>query len=174
MKVVERLTIEPMKKRDVRAVMAIEERVYPKPWTASLFQSELLLTQTRQYLVAKSGRELVGYAGVMLVLEDAHVTTIAVAPSHVREGIATRMLVALARNAISRGAQAMTLEVRLSNKAAQGLYRRFGFSPVGVRAGYYEDPGGREDALIMWAHDVGTPEYADLLTSLENRCERDA
>jgi ribosomal-protein-alanine N-acetyltransferase len=169
------ITIEPMRKRHVRAVLALEEQVYPRPWTAALFQSELALSETRFYVVAKSGRGLVGYAGLMMSLGDGHITTIAVEPTRHREGIGTRLLLVLTRAAIERGAEALTLEVRLSNQAAHGLYRRFGFAPVGVRAGYYQDPpsptsdGGPEDALIMWAHGVATPEYAGLLAALERR-----
>ena len=75
------------------------------------------------------------------------------------------MLVALAREAIARDANALTLEVRLSHRGAQRLYQRFGFTAVGVRKGYYADSG--EDALIMWAHDVDQPDYAALLDRLE-------
>jgi ribosomal-protein-alanine N-acetyltransferase len=103
----------------------------------------------------------------MMSLSDGHVTTIAVDPEWQRNGVATRLLVALAREAIARGATALTLEVRLSHRGAQQLYQRFGFVSVGVRKGYYADTG--EDALIMWAHDVDQPEYAALLERLEAR-----
>ena len=76
-----------------------------------------------------------------------------------------RMLVALAREAIARGANALTLEVRLSHRGAQQLYQRFGFTAVGVRKGYYADTG--EDALIMWSHNVDDPDYLALLERLE-------
>ena len=159
--------IGPMRRRHVRAVLRIEEQVYPRPWTASLFQSELALRTTRAYFVARVGREVVGYAGVMISFEDAHVTTVAVDPAWQRHGIATRLLVALARESLVRGARNLTLEVRVSNKGAQDLYRRFGFAPVGVRKNYY--PETNEDALVMWVHDVDTPAYAALLAGLEAR-----
>jgi [ribosomal protein S18]-alanine N-acetyltransferase len=76
-------------------------------------------------------------------------------------------LLALARDAVGRGATALTLEVRLSNKAAQEMYRRFGFVPVGIRKGYYADTG--EDALVMWAYEVNGPPYSQLLNGLEAR-----
>ena len=76
-------------------------------------------------------------------------------------------MIGLAREALVRGAQNLTLEVRMSNKGAQDLYRRFGFAPVGVRKNYY--PETNEDALVMWVHDIDTPEYADLLAGLERR-----
>lgn len=161
------VTIAPMKRRNVRAVLRIEEQVYPRPWTASLFLSELALRTSRAYFVARVGREVVGYAGVMITVEDAHVTTVAVAPEWQRRGIATRLLVAVAREALVRGARHLTLEVRMSNRGAQDLYRRFGFAPVGVRKDYYPETG--EDALVMWVHDIDAPEYAHLLDRLAAR-----
>ena len=157
--------VTPMRRRHVRSVLRIEEQVYPRPWSMSLFLSELALRTTRAYFVARVGREVVGYAGLMMTAEDGHVTTIAVDPKWHRHKIGTRLLLGLAREAIARGAENMTLEVRLSNKGAQDLYRRFGFSPVGVRKGYYQETN--EDALVMWAEDIDTPEYAERLARLE-------
>lgn len=159
------MQIVEMRRRHLRGVLRIEQQVYPRPWTHGLFSSELALRTTRAYFVAKVGREIVGYGGVMMSLTDGHVTTIAVDPKWHRRGIGTRLLLVLARAAIERGATALTLEVRLSNKAAQAMYRRFAFTPVGVRKGYYADTG--EDALVMWAYEVDRPAYRDLLDSLE-------
>ena len=165
------VVVTPMKRRHVRAVLRIEEQVYPRPWTSSLFLSELALRTTRAYFVARVGKDVVGYAGVMISFEDAHVTTIAVDPAWQRHGIATRLMVALVRESLVRGAQHMTLEVRVSNKAAQDLYRRFGYAPVGVRKNYY--PETNEDAIVMWVHDVDQPEYARLLQGMEQRVPGD-
>ena len=159
--------IVPMRRRHLRSVVRIEGQVYPRPWTQSLFVSELALRSSRAYFVAKVGREIAGYGGVMLSLNDGHITTIAVDPGWHRHSIGTRLLLALAREAIERNATALTLEVRLSNRAAQEMYRRFGFMPVGVRKGYYADTG--EDALVMWAYEVSEPPYARLLDGLEQR-----
>src|SRR6478752_7286117 len=158
--------ITPMRRRHLRSVLRIEAQVYPTPWTHGLFVSELALRSSRVYVVARVGREIVGYAGLMMSLADGHVTTIAVDPDWQRQGVATRLLLALAREAIARGATALTLEVRLSHRGAQQLYQRFGFVSVGVRKGYYADTG--EDALIMWAHEVDQPEYSELLERLDN------
>ena len=125
--------ISPMRRRHLRSVLRIESQVYPTPWTHGLFVSELALRSTRAYVIARVGREVIGYAGLMMSLDDGHVTTIAVDPDWQRQGIGTRMLVALAREAIARGANALTLEVRLSHRGAQQLYQRFGFSAVFVR-----------------------------------------
>jgi ribosomal-protein-alanine N-acetyltransferase len=157
--------IQPMRRRHIRAVLRIEQQVYPRPWSSSLFLSELALRSTRAYFIARIGRELVGYAGLMMTLDEGHVTTIAVEPRRHRGKIGTRLLLVLAREAIARGATALTLEVRMSNTAAQDLYRRFGFGPVGVRKNYYQEVN--EDALVMWVHEVDQPEYGALLDSIE-------
>jgi [ribosomal protein S18]-alanine N-acetyltransferase len=157
--------ILPMRRRHVRQVLRIEQQVYPRPWSASLFHSELALRSTRAYYIARIGRELVGYAGLMMTVDDGHVTTIAVDPEWHRHKIGTRLLLVLAREAIARGAASLTLEVRMSNRGAQELYRQFGFGPVGVRKNYYQEVN--EDALVMWAHEVDRPEYTALLDGIE-------
>ena len=157
--------IVAMRRRHLRSVVKIEGQVYPRPWTHSLFVSELALRSTRAYYVAKVGRDIVGYAGLMMSLSDGHVTTIAVDPAWHRHHIGTRLLLALAREATEREATALTLEVRLSNKGAQELYKRFGFTAVGVRKGYYADTG--EDALVMWAYEVSEAPYQRLLDGIE-------
>jgi [ribosomal protein S18]-alanine N-acetyltransferase len=170
---VEPLTVHllPMRRRHVRAVLRIGQQVYPRPWSASLFHSELALRSTRAYFVARVGRDVVGYAGLMMTLDDGHVTTIAVDPKWHRHKIGSRLLVVLAREAIARGAVSLTLEVRMSNEGAQEMYRQFGFAPVGVRKNYYAETN--EDALVMWAHEVQRAEYAELLAGIERRVDGD-
>ena len=155
----------PMRRRHLRSVLRIEARVYPAPWSMSLFLSELALRSSRLYVVARVGTTVVGYAGLMLSGGEAHVTTIAVDPAWQRHQVGTRLLLVLVREALRRGATSLTLEVRLANKAAQNLYRHFGFRPVGVRKGYYAET--KEDALVMWAEDVATDDYARLLDGIE-------
>ena len=167
-----KVTIVPMRRRHLRAVMAIEEQVYPRPWTSSLFLSELGLPASRVYLVAKIGRTVVGYAGVMMAPDEAHITTIAVEPEWHRQHVATSLLITLAREAIARNYAALTLEVRLSSRGAQALYRRFGLTPEGARKDYYSHP--TEDAVVMWVRGIDTPEYAELLAGLERRVARGA
>jgi ribosomal-protein-alanine N-acetyltransferase len=157
--------VQPMKRRHLRSVLRIEQQVYPRPWSSSLFMSELALHSTRAYYVARIGRELVGYAGLMMTLDEGHITTIAVEPRRHRAKIGTRLFLVLVREAIARGATAVTLEVRMSNEAAKDLYRRFGFVPVGVRKNYYQEVN--EDALVMWAHEVDRPDYTALLDAIE-------
>ena len=155
----------PMRRRHLRSVMRIEVQVYPRPWSLSLFMSELALRSTRVYYVARVEGIVAGYAGLMMTVDDGHITTIAVDPAWQRHKIATRLLLALARQAIARGATSLTLEVRVGNKAAQDLYRAFGFRPCGIRKNYYVETN--EDALVMWADDVDSEEYAARLDKIE-------
>jgi ribosomal-protein-alanine N-acetyltransferase len=157
--------IVPMRRRHLRSVLRIEAQVYPRPWSLALFMSELGLRSSRCYVVARVGGSVVGYAGLMLTGDDAHVTTIAVDPDWQRHKIGTRLLTFLARESLRRGARNLTLEVRVSNEPAQGMYRQFGFKPAGIRKGYYQETN--EDALVMWAEDIDTPEYAERLARLE-------
>jgi len=157
--------IVPLRRRHLRGVVRIEQQVYPRPWTFGLFLSEIGQRTTRLYLVARVGADVVGYAGLFRAVDDGHITTVAVDPAWHRHGIASRMLVALARGAVERQCVNLTLEVRMSNSGAQALYQRFGFVPAGVRKGYY--PETREDALVMWANDVDTPAYAERLAAIE-------
>ena len=158
--------IVPMRRRHLRAVLRIEQAVYPTPWSNNLFLSEIALRISRVYLVARVNGTVVGYGGVMLVGEDAHVTTIAVDPEWQRRQIATRLLLQLSHSSVERGARNLTLEVRATNTVAQELYRRFGFAPVGVRRGYYVET--KEDALIMWAENIDGGDYAALLREIES------
>jgi ribosomal-protein-alanine N-acetyltransferase len=157
--------ITPMRRRHLRGVLRIEHQVYPRPWSVGLFMSELALRTSRAYLVARVGPNVVGYAGLLLVGDEGHVTTVAVEPTWHRHKIGSRLLLQLTREAIGRGAAALTLEVRVSNDAAKAMYARFGYAPAGVRKGYYVETG--EDALIMWAHDIAEPAYAARLAAIE-------
>jgi ribosomal-protein-alanine N-acetyltransferase len=157
--------ISPMRRRHLRSVLRIEAQVYPRPWSFGLFVSELGQRASRCYLVAHVGRTVVGYAGMLDSVGDGHITNVAVDPAWHRNHIGTRLLLALAREGRTRGLRNLTLEVRVSNHGAQALYRRFGFVPAGIRKDYY--PETPEDALIMWAHDIDQPPYAERLAAIE-------
>jgi ribosomal-protein-alanine N-acetyltransferase len=154
--------LAPMRRRHLPAVTAIEALSHPRPWSAGLFEAELG-RDDRHYVTAWSDtvlrRHLLGYGGVQLVLGDAHITTVAVHPAVRRRGVGGHLVLALLEAAIRAGASAATLEVRADNQGAQRLYSTFGFAPVGVRPGYYTEPGGARDAIIMWAYDVDGPAY---------------
>jgi [ribosomal protein S18]-alanine N-acetyltransferase len=159
------LVISDMRRRDLTAIQVIERQVYPKPWSSAVFTSELDLAKEgqRKYITAYRHGDLVGYAGMMFAIDEAHVSNIAVDPTRQREGIGRRLLAELAWNARGRACTGMTLEVRISNVAAQELYRSFGFEAEGVRRNYYE---AVEDAIVMWCHDIDSLEYGERLREL--------
>jgi ribosomal-protein-alanine N-acetyltransferase len=161
------IELVPMRRRHLSQVLDIERRVYPRPWTMTLFLSEIVQRSTRFYIVAKSHRRVAGYAGLMVFGEEAHVTNIAVDPVHHRRKVASRLLFALVTEARRRGALACTLEVRVRNHGAQALYQQFGFAPVGIRKNYYAETG--EDALIMWAEGLQSIDYSQRLVQLASR-----
>jgi ribosomal-protein-alanine N-acetyltransferase len=155
----------PMTRDHVREAHRIDAKVYAKPWSLAMWRQELSLGNNRTYLVARVDERSVGHAGVMFVVDEGHITTVAVDPDFQGSGIATRLLIGLSRDAIERGVRAMTLEVRVTNERAIALYRRFGYAPAGIRKNYYADEG--EDGLIMWAHDVHQPAYRARLEGIE-------
>jgi len=137
-------------------VLRIEALVYPRPWSQSLFLSELALRGSRAYFVARIGRDVVGYTGLMLSGEDGHITTIAVDPAHHRRKVGTRLLLVLAREALARHARNLTLEVRLSNQRGPGSLPAL---RVCGRSGCARTTTKRptRTPLVMWAHDIDTP-----------------
>lgn len=162
--------IRDMRRRDIPAVAALEAEIYDQPWSPRVFFDELGL-DTRAYVVAAdSDGVIIGYAGMLMADTDAHVTTIAVAPEARGRQLGKRLMVAIVDRALEAGARHLTLEVRVSNASAQGLYERFGFRPVGRRKNYYTT----EDALVMWATDIDTPEYEELLTGIRASLEEAA
>ena len=135
--------------RHVPGVLAIERRSFPTPWSERAFVSELTQNAYAHYIVALRGpRQVLGYAGMWVILDEAHITNIAVHPLERRQGLGDGLLLELERRAYGHGCRSMTLEVRPSNPEAQRLYRRHGFEPRGLRRGYYADT--HEDAIIMW------------------------
>ncbi len=160
-----KITVAPMRRRHVRAVLAIEAKVHARPWNEQMFLGELAQPTNRCYLIARAGAVVVGHAGVLFIEDEGHVTTVAVDPLWQRRHIATRLMAVQFRHALARGATALTLEVRASNTGARELYRRFGFAPAGIRKAYYPDNG--EDAIIMWAHDIDAPDMLDRCAEAE-------
>lgn len=158
------LQITRMRRRHLKGVMAIERQVYPRPWSPNLFMSEMRQTKDRAYLVAIVEKEVAGYGGLLSYGDEAHITTIAVHPDQHRRKIGTRLMIELVERAREMGAVAVSLEVRVTNHAAQRMYGRFGFRPIGVRKNYYQEIN--EDALVMWTDDIRTPEYSRILRDI--------
>ena len=160
------ITIAPMRHWHLRDVHSIDTKVYPRPWSLALWRQEIAMLDTRHYIVAESDGCVVGHAGIMYVMNEGHVTTVAVDPQWQGRSIATRLMSALCHHARTRKTSALTLEVRVSNERAIALYRRFGFAPAGVRKNYYSEIN--EDALVMWAHDIDQPAFAARLRTIDD------
>ncbi len=166
-----RVRIEAMRVPDIPAVHRIEKLSFPIPWPAYAFRQELETNRLARYLVVRAGEETIAYAGLWLMVDEAHVTTFAVLPQWRGRGVGGRLLVALLRLAIDEGARVATLEVRISNIPARQLYQSFGFRPVGVRPRYYSDNG--EDALIMTTDALTSSRMAERIERLAERYDAD-
>ncbi len=185
--------VEPMTPADLDEVMAIERASFLMPWSKRAFLSELVLPYSvfrvarlkrgarnqgdmeevllprRRWLGRKSRPErppVLGYAGFQVVLDEGHIMTIAVHPQHRRRGLGTLLLLDLFEQARERGVQRLTLEVRVSNVAAQRLYEAFGFHLEGRRLHYY---GDGEDALILWSEPLDSRQTQARLEALRGR-----
>lgn len=139
----------PMRTDDIETICAIEVEAFPTPWTPGAFHNELTNNHFAHYMVMEVEGVIAGYAGMWIIMDEAHVTNIAVRTRFRGRKLGERLLLELRRRANLQGAKRMTLEVRVTNRVAQNLYEKLGFRSVGVRKGYYTD--NNEDALIMWA-----------------------
>jgi len=164
--VVDRMTVD-----DLIAVHVIERESFSTPWPAQAYREEIEHNRLAHYIVARSGNSIVGFAGIWLLVDEAHITTFATRTAWRRQGIGERLLVALLDLSLARGAKEATLEVRPSNTPAKRLYEKYGFKVVGVRPRYYSD--NNEDALIMTTDTLdGRPmknRLAELRTALAER-----
>ncbi len=156
-----RLVIDRMTHADLAAVQVIEKASFTTPWPSYAYRNELETNRLAHYLVVRAAGAVVAYAGIWLMVDEAHVTTFAVTPAWRRHHVGERLLLALLDLSIARGAREATLEVRLSNLGARRLYEKFGFRPVGIRPRYYSDD--HEDALIMTTEPLEAPAMAALL-----------
>lgn len=158
------VSVAAMELADVASVEAIEHASFSAPWPPNAYRTELQTNRLAHYLVIRVGPQIVGYAGLWLMVDEAHVTTFAIHPDWRRRRLGERLLIALLDIALERQAAETTLEVRLSNLAARRLYEKFGFRPVGIRPRYYTD--NNEDALIMTTDRLNGPEMRNRLAGL--------
>lgn len=150
------LVFRLMRLEDVPEVLVIEREAFTMPWTEEAFRNELTHNHFAKYMVMELAGHIIGYAGMWAIVDEAHVTNIALLEAYRGRKWGERLLDELMKTAAYLGMQSITLEVRVSNEVAQNLYRKKGFKPAGTRKGYYSD--NREDALIMWAD---LPEYGE-------------
>lgn len=144
------VTLRRMTLRDIDNVLVVERRSFTAPWSRQAFMTELLDNQFARYIVAEHDGHIVGYAGIWLIVDEGHVTNIAVDPDYRGYHLGETLLRTLMAVCVRNGGRRITLEVRVTNNVAQNLYRKLGFEGAGIRRGYYTD--NREDALIMWAN----------------------
>ncbi|WP_181350534.1 ribosomal protein S18-alanine N-acetyltransferase [Thalassobacillus sp. CUG 92003] len=140
--------IRPMAMEDIDQIMAIEHASFPVPWTRETFMSEIDQNPYAHYFVIEKDDVVFGYCGVWLIIDEAHITNVAILPEYRGSAYGEKLFGHVFDYAISHGAVQMSLEVRVSNVAAQRLYRKFGLVPGGIRKNYYTDDG--EDAVVMW------------------------
>ena len=136
----------PLREDLLDAIMAIEVEAYPEPWTLRMFQDEIRMGRSYFY-VGLLGEEVAAYGGFWLVLDEAHITSVAVRDIYRGRGFGRKLVDYLLDTAEEAGAVRATLEVRVSNRVARNLYDNLGFRPVGIRKGYY--PKNNEDAIVM-------------------------
>ena len=136
---------------DVEDIYRIEKLCFPDPWSRDALNYELGENPRAFYIVAELGGDVVGYAGLWWIMDEGHITNVAVMPGFRNRKIASGIIHTMIDFTTSEGIRHHTLEVRRSNEAAIGLYEKFGFRVEGVRKGYYLNNG--EDAMIMWRHE---------------------
>jgi ribosomal-protein-alanine N-acetyltransferase len=141
------INVDLMKEEDIDSVLEISSLSFSIPWSKDSYVQELTNPIAR-YLVAKIDDKVVGFVGTWIVLDESHITNIAIHPNYRKQGIGSSLLEAFLKYCKSQGCIAFTLEVRNSNKAARTLYEKYSFKQEGIRKGYYEDT--KEDAIIMW------------------------
>jgi [ribosomal protein S18]-alanine N-acetyltransferase len=166
----DRLAIASMVSADISVVSQIERASFSTVWPSDAFFNELSTNKLAHYFVGRFDDRIVAYGGIWVILEDSHVTTLAVDPAYRGKRFGEVMLLRLIDEALERGAAWMTLEVRESNAIAQQLYRKYGFTTVTMRRGYYSDDN--ESALVMWAGNLKSELYRNRLRVLRARCQR--
>jgi len=160
-----------MRQEDVPAVMVIERECFTVPWRESAYVTELS-NRSAYYIAAWIGEEIVGYGGMWVIMDEAHITTIGVAKAHRGKKIGEQVLVALLEEAMRHKARRATLEVRESNVVAQNLYRKYGFQPAAIRRGYYTD--NHENAIVMWVDNMGGIAFNAKFEELTGQLRRSA
>lgn len=142
------ITIRRMEEEDLDRIMEIEKDAFTTPWAKESFLLEITKNQLARYIVAEMDNLVVGYGGIWLILDEGHITNIAVDSKYRKIGAGKAIVEGLIYLCTKERIAAMTLEVRESNIAAQNLYKKYGFVESGIRPKYYQDDN--EDAIIMW------------------------
>lgn len=144
------VSIRLMEERDLDAIMEVETQCFTLPWSREAFYNELHQNRFAHYLVLEEDGKVIGYCGAWLVVDEAHITNIAVLPAYQGKGFGEVLLSSMIAECKERAIERMTLEVRASNHVAQGLYKKLGFTEGAIRKNYYSD--NQEDAIVMWVN----------------------
>ncbi len=166
-----RLHLRKMQLADLDSIMLIEPQAFgTHHWTRENFVRELN-NQIAFYLVAELNHKVIAYIGAWIVIDEMHIVTLGVDPETRRQGVAEALLIALLNHASELNLRAITLEVRLSNIAAQELYAKYGFQRQGLRKNYYED--NKEAALLLWTEEITSEAFQQRFkANLELYCKR--
>ena len=160
------IEIRQMQREDVPRVMEIERECFPTPWHESAYLTEVT-NRSAYYIVACKDSRIVGFAGMWVIVDEAHITTLGVARDSRGLKIGELLLTALLDEAMRRHARRATLEVRQSNEVAQNLYHKYGFAPAAIRRGYYTD--NNENAIVMWIDNMTTAVFIEKYRVLKQR-----
>ncbi|WP_019157050.1 ribosomal protein S18-alanine N-acetyltransferase [Robertmurraya massiliosenegalensis] len=144
------LTFREMVEKDIDQIMIIENQSFATPWSRESFENELTKNRFALYTVLEDEEGVFGYCGVWIIIDEAHITNIALLPKYRGRKLGEALLKKVMEIAREKGAKTMTLEVRVSNHVAQSLYRKLGFQNGGIRKNYYTD--NQEDGLVMWVN----------------------
>lgn len=144
------LTFRTMNEKDIDQILEIEHASFTTPWSRESFENELRKNQYAHYTVLEDEEGVFGYCGMWIIIDEAHITNIALLPKYRGKKLGEALLKKVMEIARGKGAKTMTLEVRVSNDIAQSLYRKLGFQNGGIRKNYYTDD--HEDALVMWVN----------------------
>ena len=144
------VAIRLMEERDLDAIMEVEKQCFTLPWSREAFYNELHQNRFAHYLILEEEGNVIGYCGAWLVVDEAHITNIAVLPAYQGRGLGKVLLTSMMEECKLRAIERMTLEVRESNLVAQSLYRKLGFVEGAIRKNYYSD--NQEDAIVMWVN----------------------
>jgi [ribosomal protein S18]-alanine N-acetyltransferase len=139
-----------MKEEDIDQILEVEHASFATPWSRDAFYNEIYNNKFAVYIVLEEDQRIIGYCGAWVVIDEAHVTNVAVLPSFRGRKLGEALLQKMMSVAKDMGAKSMTLEVRVTNLVAQSLYRKLGFQNGGIRKNYYSD--NQEDALVMWVN----------------------
>ena len=165
----QRTLIEPMRLDDIPAVQEIEREIFLTPWPRNAYRREIVQNRMASYVVIRDGDDVVGYAGLWKMHDEAHVTTIGVRRGDQGRGFGLALMLALIDRAFALDARWVTLEVRASNYGAMALYEKLGFKVIGRRRGYYTDDG--EDAVVMWSDSLMAPAFQQRFEEIRRQVE---